>query len=285
MGGGFLMFHGKRGRTPLIGPVGGLIQLHGSSSVEVTKPARTSRVVALSGRVTEQRGPAGRREWAVGVGSAYPEHFHALRQLESGITWTPPFWWFDESAQVTNMLTPAQSMLADGAFSGGFVGGAGEMADGTPFLRSIVGMPTETVHLLADMEDRQMAVPFNTPLTASVYATAFSGTSGSVTLEEIDPQGDVVAFHVETVPAGTVRERVVIQVTTTGRTVAVRARTYGLNMTALPAITLTDSPQLWADGRGCATASFEVLSESVNKAVAHPTGRRFGYNMTVHELG
>lgn len=285
MGGGFLMFHGKRGWTPLIGPVGGLIQLHGSSSVEVTRPARVTKSVALSGRVTSQRGPAPRREWSVAVSSAYPEHFQALQQLEAGLLGPGPYSFYDEYAQVTNMLSPAQSMVTDAAWSGGAQGGAGNDrrkfdAESPRYLSSITGGLLSDFRLVDDVP-----VPAQFPLTASAYMSTHPTSSATFYVDEIDPEGAVVGTHQVSVSADQYAQRAVVSMTTSVRTVAVRVRAVGALMLTLPAVTLTEVPAPWAHGAGCQAATFDLSGHTVLKAVAHPNGRRASYSMTVHELG
>lgn len=280
MGGGFLMFHGKRGRTPLIGPVGGLIQLHGSSSVDVTRPARVTKSVALSGRVRSQRGPAPRREWDVQVGSAYPEHFQALQQLEAGAYGPGPFVFYDEYAQVTNMLSPAQSGMGASAWTGGAQGGAGTASDGTRYLRSITTGIGETVSLV-----EPLAVPSGFPLTAAAYLSTHPANSATLYVDEIDPEGALVGTHQATVGANQHAKRAVVSIKTSVRTVAIRLRVVGALMTTLPSVTLTDKAMPWAHGAGCPTVTFDLSGHAVLKAVAHPNGRRASYSMTVHELG
>lgn len=281
MGGGFLMFHGKRGRTPLIGPVGGLIQLHGSSSVDVTRAARVTKLVALSGRVTSQQGPPPRREWSVAVSSAYPEHFQALQQLESGLFGAGPFAFYDEYAQVTNMLSPAQSTLGSSSWSGGSPGGAGTAADGTRYLRSRVSGVGEVVSLTVPL-----SVPAQFPVTVSAYVSTHPANSATVRIYEIDPEGAVVGSpHASFVLANQHAFRSSVSFVTSVRTVSLRIEYGGALMVTLPAVTLTGKAAPWAYGAGCPGVVFDLSGHSVLKAVNHPNGRRASYSMTVHELG
>jgi hypothetical protein len=280
MGGGFLMLHGKHGRTPLFGPVDGLVQLHGSSSVEVTRPARVKKSVALSGRVSVQRGPEPRREWAVSVESAYPEHVQLLQGVEYGAYGPGPFVWYDELAQVTNMLTPGESMLRAGSWTGGAFGGAGVAADKTPYLVSRTADVGASVFL-----SERIAVPAEMPVTVSAYVSTHPTTAATLRVREWDPEGVFFNTHTFTVPAGTHAGRAVVSFKT-----SVRTRTLSFNildplMVTMPAVTLTDKALPWATGLGCRSAVVELPGHSVGKAVAHPNGRRMGYSMTIHELG
>jgi len=280
------MFHGRRGRTPLIGPATGLIQLHGSSSTDVSRPVRHSKKTYLSGRVQAQRGPRPRREWSVSVASAYPEHVQVLRQLEAGLL-AGPYVFYDELAQVSNLLSPQQSMLAAGTWSGSstaYQGGAGVAADGTVYLRSIAAEPSGTVEFFAD-SDRQLVVPPGFPLTASVYVSAFAGSSVAVALEELDAEGATITTHRPNSSVGAVGERVVVSVVTDSRTRYVRFRTFNALMTTLPCLTLTDAVMPWVEGLGCRSVAIELPGHAVNKAVPSAEGRRIAYEMTVQELG
>lgn len=285
------MFHGKRGVTPYVGPVGGLLPLHGSSSVEVSRSSRHTASTSLSGRVRVQRGPAARREWSVQVGSAYPEHLASLRQVADGLWGPGPFYWYDELAQVTNLLTPAASMCDLSAWTGVASGGSRSLAvegEGR-FLRS--ALPTQPWAYITE----PVPVPPGVWVTCSVYMTAPPNDAASFSVRELDAEGahdpasgvGVVSYQGKTVPAGSTLFRATTSFLTSQRTVALWFRTTGATMLAAPAITLTKAPTPWADGRGCNRAIFDLDSESVLKALPTPGagGRRVSYSMKVREVG
>lgn len=278
------MFHGKHGVSPLLGPVGGLLSLHGLSSNEVSRPSASTFRTSLSGVRREQRGPRARREWSASVASAWAEHYHHLEQLESGALGPGPFWWFDEYSQVTNMLPPAVSMLEPGTWTGGMQGGAGTLPDGTQYLRSVTQLGSGSVFI-----GQRMAVPMGATITASVYANAAPGEFAGLRVIEYDPEGVAVGPGVNGTWAGTVRdavgERIVNTVKLSARTTSIQLRVNWAAMLTLPAVTLTGEVLPWATGRGCAAASFRLGGESVQKALPAVGHRRAGYTMTVTELG
>ena len=272
----------------LLGPVGGLLELVGASSSEVSAPPSSSFTRSLSGVVREQRGPLARRVWEATVGTAKPEQWHVLSQLGTGLLGPGPWVWYDELSQVTNLLTPAASMLHPGTWvgDGASVGGAGVTEDGTAYFRSVVATPEATVRIGAP--EGLVPVPFETVVTASVYVTAYSATGGTVAIEQVDPEGATVdAPRVLDVEPGTVGARVHATLTTSMRTVALRITATGSLMLALPAVTLSDTPLPWATGRGCLAASLYLPGEDVQLALTTDTdwGRRSGYSMTITELG
>ena len=274
------MLHGRRGRVPLFGPLSGLVPLHGSSSVNVTRPARVTKTVALSGRVSAQRGPAPRREWGVDVESAYPEHVALLQGVEAGAFGSGPFFWFDELAQVTNMLTPTESTLGGATWTGGVLGGAGTTADGTRFLFS----RNADAGIAVTLTDR-LAVPPEYPVTASVYVSTHPTASATLQVREWNVEGAIIATHSDIVPADSYAHRAAVTFTTSPFTASLSFDVISPLMVTMPAVTLTDRPLPWGTGQGCRQAIVETSGYSVRKAVAHPNGRRIGYGITIHELG
>ncbi len=268
--------------SALIGPVGGLIRLHGSSSVDVTTPERLVKTTGLGGRAVAQRLPAGQREWSVNVDSAYPEHVALLRALDRGPFGPGPFVWYDELAQSSNILTPAQGWMEDDAWTGGMFGGAGSTVDGkVQWLSSRVAAPGQAMGPTEDVP-----VPAGVPVSTSAYISTHPATTATLRVIEIDPQGAQVGDPWQaTIPPGTFAARPVISRTTSLQTVALRIFMVSPLMVTMPAVSLTTEALPWTDGMGCTTAVFDLTGHSVRKAVPAPRGRRIGYPLTVHELG
>lgn len=282
MGGGALMFHGVHGVSPYIGPVGGLRSIHGLSASEVTIPTRYVTRRKLSGRVQAQRAPRPRREWSASISSAYPEHVAYVQMLESSAHGLAPLAWYDEMAQVTNILTPAASLLESGTWSGGPLGGSGITPDGVPYTRSVVTGGGVTVTM-----GGRVPVPYGSPVVVSAYLTGLANTSGRLTVTEYDPEGVAVGSRFVSIPAEATEQRFHIALTASQRTATIEVTARNILMVTLPAITLTADPMPWATGRGCTSAIVQMPRESVAAALRSPVpgGRRAGYSFTITELG
>lgn len=264
-----------------LGPVGGLVHLKCASKLAVQVAATSTFRTALSGRRTEQVGARGRRVWEAEVSTAKPEQHHVLDQLALGLL-PGPYVWYDELAQVTNVLTPEASTCAVGEWTGVVQGGATYPLGGAPFLRTLSTDRTGVAGLAVPVP-----VPHGVSVVASVHLTAAPGLTATLRVTEVDPYGLVVREHTVNTAAGAVLERVHLALTTSLRTVALRFEVVGAVTIAGPAVTLTRGLQPWATGRGCHTVSLYVPGEDVQLAfeAAGDWGRRSAYSMTITELG
>jgi hypothetical protein len=268
----------------LLGPVGGLVRLKGSSSLKAASDSPSAFRTSITGRRTEQVGQRSGRVWDASVNTAKPEEFHVLQQLAMGLL-PGPFAWYDEMALVTNMLTPQVSTCDPAHWIGGSLGGASHQSlpAGVPrFMRSLVGAPDVWTAMAVPLP-----VPHSQHLVASAYVSAFSGSTARLKVRELDPEGAVVKEHNGTTATGAVLERVVVPLATSVRTVAVQITVLSALTIAAPAVTFTREALPWATGRGCLTASVWLPEEEIQMAVETDTdwGRRASYSMVVTELG
>lgn len=264
------------------GPVGGLVHVPFTSSEPEEVGSRSTYTQALSGRVTEQRGPRPRRKWDCSIEISRPDDHHMLDQIAAGLFGPGPHVWYSAMARVTNILTPWESMFAENTWSRGAHGGAGATSDGTPYVRSRTSDPSTTMALARDV-----AVPTQFPLAVSAYISTHPSTAATLYVDEVDPEGAVVATHQASVAADRWAVRAVVLFTSSVRTVAVRLRVSGALMMTLPAVSLTHRPMGWSAGRGCIAASINLGGSDPRFAFESKDGwgRRESRSFTIHELG
>lgn len=268
----------------LLGPVGGLERLKGSSQLSISAETRYTFRTTLGGARKAYRGPTQRRVWEASVSTAKPEQWQMLSQLEAGLT-PGTLVWYDELSQVTNILPPDFSIGSpdywDGANQAGSRSGA-YTHDGLRFLRSVQGQPGQWV-----TANTEIPIPYGHPVVVSAYVTGHSGGTAVLEIQELDPEGVVVALHQSEGGTDDVLVRHVLSFESSERTVAIRMRARNVLTLALPAITFTKEPVPWAVGRGCLNAVVEVQEENVQAAYETPAdyARRSSYSFTVTELG
>src|SRR5699024_9390313 len=95
--------------SPLLGPIGHLERLIFASELRVSKEPRHAFIRTLGGARRAHRYPASRRVWDVEVANAKPEQWHMLEQIYEGLI-PGVMVWYDELAQITNILPPNISM-------------------------------------------------------------------------------------------------------------------------------------------------------------------------------
>lgn len=266
-----------------IGPVGGLVEVPFTSSEPEDVPSRSTYRTALSGRVTEQRGPRGRRTWDCSIDVSRPDDHHILDQVSAGMIGKGPYVWYSAMARVTNILTPDQSMMMGGSWSGGAEGGAGVTSDSVRYLGSLTG-GLDSVIFIRDA----IPVPSEHPLAVSVYVSTHPSKVAWLHVTELDPEGATVGTPWTTsVPADTHAHRAAITITTSPRTVSVRVMVTSALMVTLPSLSITSRPMGWSAGRGCVSASLNLRGSDPRLAFesADGWGRRESRTFTIHELG
>lgn len=267
-----------------IGPVGGLVevlQYKGGLSVETARPSSTK--ATLGGRVKVQRGPRSRRVWSASVDGVSPVEAAGLLSLEAGST--PPWVWVDPYAQVTNMLSPEQSVLSAGSWFGAdaYEGGAAVTADGLLAVRTLTSLAGGSMDFAyRDGAPDYPAVVEGVPVTGSAYVRG----TGSVHVEFLDWSGAVIGT--EFTATYTHGDLARASVTATPPEGATSARLYvtGASQAAMPALTWTPAVAGWSTGHGCNRAIVEGLSEAIEFASAtDPDMRWQSLNFTVREIG
>jgi hypothetical protein len=285
MGGGFLM-------TAYLGPVGGLRPVEFTTSEPESAPPNITYTTYLDGTVREQVGPRPRRSWDVGGEYLTAGEWGIVDAIAGRAFGVDPIYWYSATASVTNLLTPHQTSLVGTSWLGtkSEAGGAGEAADGTFYEASIVSEPGADLFLSSGHPHaKYVAVPAGRPVTASMVASAFSGSSGWWAVTEYGPMGTPVgASNRVDIPAGESRNRRSITFTTGPTTVSVRISARNLLMVTQPQITLTDRPVPWAHGMGCQSASVSRPGWSPQRGqlggvdAPHVLGSR---DFTIQEIG
>lgn len=275
------------------GPIGGLIHVPFTSSESEEPGPRSAYRKALSGRITEQRGPRGRRKWDCSIDTSRPEDHQMLDQIEADLFGLGPHVWYSAMSRVTNILTPSQSMFREGTWAGGAQGGAGTASDDTPYARSYTSGLAEQMGL-----GSLVPIPGDVPVTASIYISTHPASPAMLYVDEVDPEGRLeggviqpsralVDTHQASVAANQHAQRVAITFTPSVRTVALRIRVVGALMLTMPAVSFTFRPMDWSAGRGCLSASINLGSSDPRLAFESEDGwgRRESRTFTIHELG
>lgn len=269
--------------TAYLGPVGGLVPFEyyvGGLSVETARPFNA--ITTLGGNVKIQRGPASRRSWSVSIDHLSPAELSALTALEMAAT--PPFVFVEPKARISNVLSPEQSVLMPGAWSGsGFTAGGAVSVDGVMAARSVMNASGGTVDFgfRDGVADRPAVVP-RMPVSASAYVRG----SGYLGLSWRDWSGATISETTEAYNnASLARASISNRIPPSGA-VSVRFWATGVTQAALPAVTWTSAVQSWAHGRGCNRVVMEGLSEAVNRVYyAAPNQSRSSLSFTLREVG
>jgi hypothetical protein len=266
-----------------IGKLGALAPFHCPSDIGIESSRPSSEETTGNGRVVEYRAPASRRRWSADIGTATPGQIAGLQSVVQGSK--PPWVFVEPYAQVTNMLSPEQSVLDPGSWYGpGFSeGGSAVAADGIFALRTLNHPTGGTVDFgyRKGVTDHPVVVS-GVPVTWSAYlrgagvlAVAFRNSSGGyigVSETRGYSHGALTRMDItRTPPAGAVSARV----WATGATQA-----------ALPALSWTPAVGAWAIGRGCNRVTVRGFDEAVQLAVRDQPGlRRSSIRFTAIELG
>ena len=276
-----------------IGPLGGLIEAtQWQQSQSVSTGSAPSFFTGLDGvRTAFVQPPAGRvlREWSVSMANAFPEDAAAFQSLAMGGMGVGPFVFADPLAQVTNLLTPRQSLMEPAALA---VTGPGQPRSNiTP---AVMVMPSG-VQVPAGHVKSSSSVfwGFGTPVLRSKPVTLSLMVQGQATVTLRIMRNDAAWSnrHAEVVVVDSpLPQRVSI---TFDRPYAEDAVMCGVQVAttsaatiAQPQITWTRTAMPWAPGRGANQVVVHGLSESFDRADARLSGvRRLEYSATVTEVG
>ena len=279
----------------LLGPKGGLIEVGCSSTLDVEAEPRHEFEVTLGGRRLAYVAPVSRRSWSVTVGTATPDEASNLGQILSESfaqqVSRGPFWWLDEWAQVSNMLTPAQSMCEAGVWSSGSQSGPaawGADFEGFRPLTTMSHTAPAASTLLSPVPGMSVAVPSGRPFSASVYGTPWTtGAAGVLRVVEVAHDGAAVRTHNSLPTVGAAAgQRLKIQGVTSDTTVGLRLEVRDLMTWAAPQVTLTRDVPAWAEGAGAHSVVADRTGIGVQMATPDATwGRRAGFSFAVHEVG
>lgn len=268
--------------TAYLGPLGLLASFKcpSASSSDQSRPA-TYRTT-MGGRVKAQRGPLSRREWSVDIGTATPGQVaNLLSIVEAG---TPPWVWVEPYAPVTNLLTPEQSVLAAGTWSGTGVveGGSAVASDGVISPRTLLHATGASMGFaLRDGAIDSPPVLPGVPIVFSVYIRG----AGSLTISYRDWSGAILT-EPNVSYSNAAFARASYQSTPPAGAASAHVRVSGALQAGNPALTWTPDVAEWSLGRGCNRAVVDGLSEALQLAVVdEPSLRRSGISFTVREVG
>ena len=268
--------------TAYLGQKGALLAFKGPSvsSSEQSRPA--SYRTTLGGKVKAQRGAASRRQWSVDIATATPGEVGALLALiEGGV---PPWVWVEPYAQVTNLLTPEQSSLAPGTWSGpGAVeGGTAASPDGVTAVRTLIH-PSGGAMGFALRDGAVDGPPIlpGVPIAYSVYVRG----SGALTISYRDWSGATLTDRAQTYSNPTFSRASFLSTPPEGAA-SVHLRISGALQAGNPAVSWTPDLAEWSPGRGCNRAVVDGVSEAAQLAVrTEPAMRRSQISFTVREVG
>lgn len=258
-----------------LGPLGNMVALPYVTSEQLLSARAATERTTLGGAVRLQTARAQRRTWQVTIGSLRPDELGELAELL--FVGRPPWVWIDPWMRVTNMLTPAQSMLAEGSF-----GGSGQLLG-----RQDLGQGVSARwHLRPDgWVDIGARTPVETgvPVSASAWVTGKRVTACLVWQHE-DGRYEESRAALSTSGSRPKRLTVVASPRSTARSVALRIK--GAETITRPAITWTPRPVQWHLGQGCSSAVVLDMPQDILAAYTDPTLlRSANTSFTVQEVG
>lgn len=260
-----------------LGKPGALLPIPKVYQIEVAEARPSSEKVSMGGRVVEFRAPKSRRSWDL---SLRADTAGSLAGFQSLLLATKPPWaLIDQLAQVTNCLSPEQSVLDSGTWSGVGLseGGSAVASDGAYAARTVAHASGGTIALgyRNGFPDRLPVVP-GTRVVGSVYARG----SGLLRVSFRDWTGTTLT-DVTTPFTNTGLSRVVRAALVPNGAVSVQMTVEGATLAGLPAFTWTAAAVPWAVGRGCNRVTVKGSSESLESASL----RRVATSLTIQELG
>lgn len=267
-----------------IGPLGSLIEAtQWKEKQSVSTGSAPNFFNAINGARTAQvQPPAGRvlREWDVSMSGAAPEEAAAFQSLVLGGMGIGPFVFLEPLAQVTNLLTPRQSLMDPVTLGSGrspsrtVVPGLGSM----PAAQTTAGSTARF----------GVGTPVLPGRAVTVSAWVVSAQSVKVIAQCTDASGSWTNNASTTVTGMASGKWVSVTVTPAAGSAQVDLRIESANIdtVACPAITWTRQVMPWAPGRGAAAVVVHGLSESFDRADTHLRGNRsLEYSATVTEVG
>jgi hypothetical protein len=249
----------------------------------------------LGGAVKAQLGKRTAREIKVDHEMVDPAGIANLAALVAGEYGGGPFWWVDPWAQVTNLLTPAASVLEVGTWRAEDAAKAVSaasvlLADGGRAGRSIVvGVPSELLTLPRrptasgwPAADNIPVLP-GKPVTASVYA---SGTAVDVRMQWLDAAGTSLGSQTaRTAAPGAIARRCSVTGVPPEGAASCYVAVTGANVIARPAVTWTARVMPWHVGQGMPRVVVAAIDEDPALASIAPGRQWAASSYTVTEVG
>lgn len=267
-----------------IGPLGGLIEAtQWQEKQSVSTGTAPSFFTGLDGSRTAFVQPsAGRvlREWEVSMSDASPEQSAAFVSLAMGGLGLGPFVFADPLAQVTNLLTPRQSLMDPATLSS-------VVSPSRAVVPEIGEVPAATV--AAGSTGRfGVGTPVLPGVPVTVSAWVRSAQSVTVTAQCMDAPGGWTNNASKVFSSMSRGEWVSVTVTPNASSAQVdlRVQSGNTDTVACPAITWTRQAMGWSPGRGATQVVVSGLQEEFARADPHVRGeRRVDYSATVTEVG
>lgn len=258
-----------------LGPLSSLVALPYVSTLATTSSRAAAERITLGGALRLQTARVQRRTWEVAIGSLRPNEIGELLELLH--VGRPPWVWVDPWAQVTNLLTPDQSMLAAGSFQGtGELAGRMDLGEDGFARWSLRPGGWIDIGQKTPVEPGQM-------VSASAWVTG-AKVKASLVWQHADGQYEETR-HVQST-SGSKPRRVSIsgKPRSTVRSVALRIK--DAESISRPAITWTPTPVQWHTGQGCSSAVVLELPQEILSAYREQRGLRSANTaFTVQEVG
>lgn len=254
-----------------IGPLGRMVKILWPAPVKVTNPTGYAVKESPARRWAFVTSPASapRREWSLEVTGTNAETSE-LAQLVAGAFGGGPWVFVPDEATVTNVLTPAESMLAGVANAGAVdvVGGAGARSHTGGGLIAIAEacpcIPGEPVTVTVDM----------------------AGASGVLTVQPVNAAGQPVGSARVSSPSGELMERVSVTIPALPLGArAVRIQTRGASTVTRPQVTWTDGPVPWDVGAGASSVIIEEAQTTYNNYEFYMREMWRTLSLTIREVG
>ena len=270
--------------SAFLGTAGNLIELpiyNAKPTVAHDRAASTKRT--LGGRVKVLRGARPRRVWTVSSERLTPAESAAIMALELG--GTPPWVWVEPLARVTNLLSPEQSVLAPGTWSGtGVVQGGSVRVGGAFSPRSVShadGGFVDFIFRAAGDVDQPAVVP-GIPVSVSAYLRG----SGVLGISWRNYANTPISNNQKSYNNASLARVSMVNLIPPAGAATAYIWASGITQAAMPALTWTKGLADWSVGRGCNRAVIEGLSEAGQEAIfADPGASRSALSFTIREVG
>lgn len=227
-------------------------------SLSESSDRKTSELISFSGRRHLQVSGGSVRSWSVGVAGS-PAQLAPLKFASStAVSWV----WVSPAAQASNLLTPGQSMMADGqvSYAGGASARSGALAAGDSFVTRWAGGPVGSdVNVTGG---KPVPVRPGVPVTVSAWTQrAAAGSSTRLTYTFRDATGATVGASTLGGPEGTALQRAVWTLTPPAGAADLIILIRDAATLALPQVTWSAQAAPWADGRGVYRVAVTEWSE------------------------
>lgn len=260
-----------------IGVPGALVEIECPSSEDMSPEQSITELVPFSGQRIVQVGPGLRRTWSIGYDLARPHEMAVLDQLAYG--WSGPLSWVGAQAQVTNLLTPGQSALAEVELAGGAQAFTGAIRCGDVWAARWAGGPVgNTVRIGFD---RPVPVIAGRVVTMRAWVEPVSGST-PVTLARfwMDSTGANIGAVTHTrATAGWLS----VTVTPPAGAVALRMEWRDAGVVTMPQVVWGSSISEYMPGRGVYRVHLSAATDSLIAAHSRLTASAVGF--TLREVG